>query len=112
MLITTVILFALAAVFGLVLLTRVLKEEDTPKPVVYLHGLAAAVGLVLLIIAYFEQGDSLLMTSVIVFIVAALGGFVMFGRDLNRKSIPKWLALVHGGAAVVAFVLLLIAVFS
>jgi len=112
MLISTVILFALAAVLGLVLITKVLKGEETPKPVVYLHGAAAAVALVLLIIAYMRQGDTLLMTSVLIFVVAALGGFVLFGKDISNKAIPKWLAVVHALAAVTGFVLLLIAVFA
>lgn len=112
MLITTIILFALAATFGLVLITKVLRDEATPKPVVYTHGAAAALALVLLIIAYINQGDSMLMTSLLVFVVAALGGFVMFGRDLTQRTIPKWLAVVHALAAVTGFVLLLIAVFG
>ncbi len=112
MLITTIILFALAAVLGLILITKVFKDEETPKAVVYSHGGAAAVALVLLIIAYLNQGGSLLMTSLLVFVVAALGGFVMFGRDLTGKSIPNWLAGVHAVAAVIAFILLLIAAFG
>lgn len=112
MLITTIILFALAAVLGLVLITKVFKDEDTPKAVVYSHGAAAAVGLVLLILAYINQGGSLLMTSVLIFVVAALGGFVLFGRDITDRSIPKWLSIVHALAAVTGFVLLLIAAFG
>lgn len=112
MLITTIVLFALAAVLGLVLITKVFKEEETPKPVVYSHGAAAAIGLVLLIFAYMNQGDSLMMTSLLIFIVAALGGFVLFGRDITDRSIPKWLSVVHALAAVTGFVLLLIAAFG
>ncbi len=112
MLLTTIILFAIAAVLGMVLITKVLKDQETPKAVVYSHGAAAAIALVLLIIAYTNQGDSLLMISILVFIVAALGGFVMFGRDISQKTIPKWLAVVHALAAVTGFVLLLIAAFG
>lgn len=112
MLLTTVILFALAAVLGVVLITKVLKEQETPKAVVYSHGAAAAIALVLLIIAYMNQGESLLMISILIFVVAALGGFVMFGRDITNKPIPKWLAVVHALAAVTGFVLLLIGVFG
>lgn len=112
MLITTVILFALAAVLGLILLTKVFKDEKTPKAVVYSHGAAAAIALVLLIIAYMNQGDTLLMISVLIFIVAALGGFVLFAKDLAQKPIPKWLAIVHALAAITAFVLLLVATFA
>jgi hypothetical protein len=112
MLITTVILFALAAVLGLVLITKVFKDEETPKGVVYSHGAAAAIALVLLIIAYINQGGTWLMTSLLVFVVAALGGFVLFGRDLTEKAIPKSLAAVHALAALAGFILLLIAVFG
>jgi hypothetical protein len=112
MLITTIILFGLAAVLGLVLITKVFKDEETPKAMVYSHGAAAAVALVLLIIAYINQGGTLLMTSVLVFIVAALGGFVMFGKDISDRSIPNWLSVVHALIAVTGFVLLLIAVFG
>lgn len=112
MLLTTIILFALAAVLGLILINKVFKEEETPKEIVYSHGGAAALGLMLLIIAYMNQGDSLLMTSLLVFVVAALGGFVMFGRDIAKQPIPKWLSVVHGLAAVTGFILLLVAVFG
>lgn len=112
MLYTTIILFALAATLGLVLITKVFRDEATPRTVVYSHGGAAVLGLVLLIIAYINQGDSMLMTSLLVFIVAALGGFVMFGRDITQRSIPKWLAVVHALAAVTGFILLLIVVFG
>lgn len=112
MLITTVILFALAAVLGLVLITKVLKDETTPKGVVYAHGGAAALALVLLITAWLRQGDSLLMTSVLIFTVAALGGFVLFGQDIRGKQVPKWLAVVHALAAVAGFGVLLFAVFA
>lgn len=112
MLITTVILFALAAVLGLILFNKVFKDEKTPKAVVYSHGAAAVTALILLIIAYVNQGDSMLMISLLIFIVAALGGFVLFAKDLAQKPIPKWLAIVHALAAVTAFVLLLVAVFA
>lgn len=112
MLYTTIILFALAAIFGLILITKVFKNENTPKTVVYSHGGAAALGLILLIIAYINHGDSMLMTSLLVFAVAALGGFVMFSRDITQRPIPKWLAVVHALAAVTGFILLLIAVFG
>lgn len=38
MLITTIILFALAAVLGAVLLTKVFKDEERPKAVIYSRG--------------------------------------------------------------------------
>ncbi|NGP88619.1 hypothetical protein [Fodinibius halophilus] len=112
MLLTTVMLFALAAVLGVVLIIKVFKDEETPKAVVYSHGGAAALALVLLIITYMKQGESLLLISLLIFVVAALGGFVMFGLDISKKSIPKWLSVVHALAAVTGFILLLYAAFG
>ena len=111
MLITTIILFALAAALGLILITKVFNDEETPKTVVYSHGAAAGIALILLIVAYINQGDTFLMTSVLIFVVAALGGFIMFAKDLAQKTIPKWLAIIHALAAVTAFVWLLVAAF-
>jgi|GEM_PF-950252 len=111
MLITTIILFAIAAILGTILFSRLMQNRETPKPVVYMHGLVAAIGLILLIIVYANSGNSTLLTSLLIFIVAALGGFVMFGRDMAGRSIQKWLPMVHALAAVTAFVILLVVAF-
>lgn len=103
------ILFALAAVVGLAVFLRVIKGEPTSRPAVLAHGGIAAAALVLLIVYYLSNPAGLTI-SLVLFIVAALGGFVMFGRDVSGKSIPKPLAFIHAGAAVLAFVLLLMAV--
>jgi len=73
------------------------------------HGLAAAVGLVLLIIAVTQMPSAgLAGVALVIFLIAALGGFVLFAMHLMRKPLPRGLIFVHGLAAVVAFVLLLI----
>ena|SRR5690554_3301531 len=112
MLTITILLFAIAAVLGTILITKLFQDKETPKPVVYMHGLAAAVALVLLIIIYAGNGHSGLLTSLLIFIIAALGGFIMFGRDLTGRSVPKWLSVIHALAAVTAFVILLMAAFT
>ncbi|MEX0648598.1 MAG: hypothetical protein WEA56_16030 [Balneolaceae bacterium] len=111
MLITTVLLFALAAILGAILLSKVFQDKETPKPVVYAHGLAAASALVLLFFAWYNNGDSLLLTSLLIFVIAATGGFILFGKDVTGKPLPNWLAAVHALAAVTGFVILLIVVF-
>lgn len=111
MLITTIILFAIAAILGTILFSRLMQNRETPKTVVYMHGLVAAIGLILLIIVYANSGNSTLLTSLLIFIIAALGGFVMFGRDMAGRSIQKWIPMVHALAAVTAFVILLVVAF-
>ena len=112
MLTTAIILFAIAAVFGLVLLTKILGSKATPKPVVYLHGLIAAIGLVLLIVYSLNPDSKSVAISLTLFIIAAIGGFILFGRDLTKKPGPKWLALVHALAAVTSFIILLTVAFG
>ena len=44
-----------------------------------------------------------------IFIIAALGGFVLFAMHLKRRPLPGGLIVVHGLLAVAAFTILLIA---
>src|SRR5690606_1716356 len=102
MLYTIIALFALAAIFGMALLSYVLKDKETPKGVVITHGLFAAVALVLLLMYVFGDQPGP-MESAVLFVIAALGGFIMVARDFTGRKIPKWLAVVHGLAAVAGF---------
>ncbi|MGA2614481.1 MAG: DUF2231 domain-containing protein [Spirochaetia bacterium] len=48
----------------------------------------------------------------ILFIIAALGGFLLFGIDVATKKPPKWLGFVHGAVAVAGFIFLLVFAFA
>jgi len=110
MLVVAAVLFALAALGGLILATLHLKKNDAPIPLALIHGLAAAVGLVLLIIAVTQMPSAgLAGVALAIFVIAALGGFVLFAMHLSKKLLPSGLIVVHGLVAVVAFVILLIA---
>ena len=112
MLTIAIIFFAVAAVFGIVNLVSILTNKATMKPSVYIHGVLAATGLVLLIIYAVQEASKNVTLSILLFIVAAIGGFILFGRDLMKKAGPKWLALVHGLVAVISFIILLVAAFG
>lgn len=107
---TAIAIFGLAAIFGMYLISLVLRDKPTPKGVAIIHGLFAALGLVLLIV-YSIGNTPAPIESLVIFCVAALGGFILFYKDITGK-IPKWLAIVHGLAAVTAYVFLLIFAFS
>lgn len=110
MLILIITLFALAALLGVYLLSFVLQKKNTPKGIAFTHGPIAATGLVLLIIyAFFHKPSPVI--SIILFILAVLGGFMLIFRDLTGKSIPKWLAIGHGLTAIVAFIFLVVYAF-
>ena len=108
--ITIILLFAVAAIFGLTLLVPILQGKTPTRAFVFIHGGIAVVALVMLLLQFFKEGSTVPQISVILFVVAALGGFVLFAIDLQKKPIPKALALIHAAAAVTAFLILLFSV--
>lgn len=106
MLLPALALFALAAVIGVYMLTRVFGGALPPWLAVLLHGAFAATGLVLLLLGAFG-GDAppppALMFAAIILVVAALGGFILVSFHLRKKVPPRGLAIVHGLAAVIGF---------
>jgi len=105
------VLFGLAAVGGLVLAgIRFSGQPYPPLALAFVHGLFAASGLVALILAITQAGaPDLAKISLLVFLMAAAGGFVLISMHLRRIALPKGLVIVHALAAISAFVLLLIA---
>jgi hypothetical protein len=104
---TSITLFALAAIIGLYLLTFVWQKKETPKTIAILHGALAASALILLIMHTVNTGADLIQ-AIVLFVIAALGGIVLFIRDITGKSLPKALAILHGLLAVSGFVFLLV----
>ncbi len=74
----------------------------------YTHGLLVATALGLFIYYAVNNPDNYPKASLILFIVAALGGFILFANDMRKKPGPVALVAVHAIVAVVAFVLLLV----
>lgn len=107
MLLTAIGFFSLAAFLGMILISYVLTNKNTPKGIAFTHGFIAAIGIILLIVyAFFHHPSPLI--SITLFILAAFGGFILIYRDIMGKSVPKWLAILHGLTALTGFVFLLI----
>lgn len=104
--------FALAAVLGLTILMKWLTKKEASRTVVYAHGLAAVVALVLLIVYAMQHPESFPTLSLVLFAVAAVAGLYLFFLDLKKKPNPLAIAFIHGLVAVTAFVLLLLFVFA
>lgn len=108
MLLYVLIIFAVAALGGLVLARMHLKDDDAPLGLAAVHGLLGAAGLVLLVWFVLQNGaGGMLWGSVILFVLAALGGFVLITKHLRGESLSSGLIYTHGAAAVIGFVLLL-----
>jgi hypothetical protein len=108
----SIALFALAAILGIIILLALLKKKETPRTVVYSHGLVAAIALLLLIVYGVQNPDRFPKLSIILFVLAALGGFYLFFNDLKKKPGPVALAVIHALAAVAGFVTLLLFAFT
>lgn len=107
MLVAAVALFALAALIGLYMLTRIFRGALPPWIAVVLHGAFAAVGLLVLLYYTFVGASAppppaLLFASVIL-VVAALGGFLMVSFHARGKAPPRAIAVIHALAAVFGF---------
>ena len=109
MLSLALIIFAVAALLGVYLLIHILNNKNTPKGVVIIHGSIAACGI-LLIIIYSLRNQSPL-ASLLVLILAAIGGFYMFWLDITDRKLPKMLAVGHGVIALLGIALLVAFIF-
>lgn len=111
MIYSAIVLFALSAVLGLAILMKWLTKKDVSKGVIYSHGVVAAIALVILIVYAAQNPSNFPKASIILFVIAALGGFYMFFNDLKKKSSPLAVAFIHALLAVGGFVMLLAFVF-
>ena len=107
--VTALVLFGVAAVGGLILATQRLKGAPQPSlPLALVHGGVAAAGLVALILVVVEAGaPSVAKTALVVFLIAALGGFYLIAQHLQSRPLPIPVMLVHAAVAVTAFLILL-----
>jgi len=108
------ILFAAAALGGVVMAAmRFGGRELPPMALAVVHGLFAASGLVALVVTVFNSTSSTLaLVALIGFLIAALGGFMLFSYHLRRKALPINYVVIHGAGAVISFVILLAAIFN
>jgi hypothetical protein len=111
MLTYALIVFAIAAVGGLVLASSVLRGRLAPWAISILHALLGASGLVLLILTVMQGATPARGTAALgLLVVAALGGFYLASLHLRGTVAPKAVVFVHAGVAVAGFLTLLSAV--
>lgn len=115
MLQTATILFAIAALGGLLMAgIRFARHANPPAWLAMLHGLLAASGLTLLLYAICTtQVPAHAKLGALLFLIAAAGGAVMsLAYKWRRILLPAWLVIVHALLAVTGFLLLLLAAFG
>ena len=109
-----ILAFVIAALLGLYMATKVLRNTPASWAVSILHALLGATGLVLLIVSYMlveSKGNQALLLPLIILIVTALGGFFLASFHLREKIPPKPVIIGHALAAIAGLGLLIVAVY-
>jgi hypothetical protein len=111
---TAAILFAIAALGGIIMaMIRFSGRDYPPMWLAIIHGLFAAAGLVaLLVLVFGGAAATSVWIALLLFIVAAILGFVLFAYHLKSRPLPIPTMVIHALIAVVAFIILLVVLFG
>jgi hypothetical protein len=109
MLNTAAIIFAIAAVGGIVLAAHVLRDKFAPWALSLVHAALGAAGIVILLVAVIGGARGNIALSLVLFVVAALGGFFLASFHYRKQLPPKVVVVVHALVAVAGFGVLLAA---
>lgn len=102
------VLFAIAAAGGILLAYMRITNKPLPMPLALVHGTLAAAGLIALILFVVQAAEpSQARIALVLFVLAALGGFTLFSFHVRKRQLPLGVVVLHGLVAVVAFVVLL-----
>jgi hypothetical protein len=78
--------FALATVGGITLVAKKYHGKRVTMNLAIVHGMFAAAGMVILVINVIMDTSNILMNiSLVLFAVAALGGFIVFSFHIRKK---------------------------
>jgi hypothetical protein len=108
-----VILIALGAILGLTMAIQHFKGRTPPAPpLAILHGLLAVSGVIVLLLGVWDLGFGTAHTwALVLFGIAALGGLYLVSHHMRQRPLPNGVIVIHGLVAVIAFLVLLTAVY-
>lgn len=108
MLTYALVVFAVAALGGLLLAASVLRGKFAPWALSVAHALLGATGLGLLVFVVLQGVAPGRVTIALgLLVVAALGGFYLASIHLRGRIAPKAVVFIHGVVAVTGFLTLL-----
>ncbi|CAM4452022.1 MAG: hypothetical protein LEGION0403_FIIPPAGN_02312 [Legionella sp.] len=109
MLILAICLFILAATFGIAILIAILQDLPANKIALVGHGLVAGIAIATMVAYLIIYGPApLLVASLILFLLAAMGGLTLFTMGRKKMNVPKLLVIIHPLVALAALVTLII----
>lgn len=96
-----ILFFSLTTVLGMYLSSLAIRDKQTPKGVIIIHGLLSIAGFGLLS-SYWPSSSQ----SIWLFSVATMSGLVLLYQDLTGKKFTKWLCYVHAFLTIAGMVFL------
>lgn len=91
---------------GLALVER--RGRMLPLRVTSAHGVLGVAAIVLLVMQAVDHPDNRQVNSaIVVFVLTALGGLLLFAFRASRQRLPLGVVLLHGAFALTGFALLL-----
>jgi hypothetical protein len=108
-----ILLIAVAAAIGLTMAVQHFRGRTPPRALTaIIHGSLAVGGAVLVLLGAHDLGYKTMHTwAVVLFGVAALGGLFLAGQHMSQVRLSNGVIVIHAIVAVVAFLILLTAVF-
>jgi hypothetical protein len=110
MLTIAILLFAIGALGGLYMATKVLGGRLAPWGLSLLHMGLGAAGLVLTAIVVLggsDAGKGIIPIALLILVIAALAGFYLASVHVRKVVAPKGAVVAHAAVAVIGFLLLL-----
>ena len=109
MLSTAAIVFAVAALGGIVLAAHVLRGKFAPWALSLLHAALGAAGIVLVLVTVIQGARGSAALALGLFVLAALGGFLLASFHYRKQLPPSAIVVVHALVALAGFGTLLAA---
>jgi hypothetical protein len=97
------IVFAVAALGGIVLALHVLRARFAPWALSLVHAALGAAGIVLVLIAVIDGARGATALALALFVVAALGGFFLASFHYRKQIPPAAVVVVHAVVALAGF---------
>jgi hypothetical protein len=100
--------FAIAALLGVIMLSMWMQKKRPPSVLIIAKGTFVAIGFSCLVVQAVTSDGNFPTASLVVFILAAVGGSYLLYNDLSKQHVPVPVALIHGSLALAAIVLLIV----
>jgi hypothetical protein len=97
------VVFAVAALGGIVLAFHVLRRRFAPWALSLLHAALGATGIVLVLVVVINGARGNTALALALFVVAALGGFLLASFHYRKQLPPAAIVLVHAVVALAGF---------